>query len=348
MATTSINGGTIFTAVIPVYLKATTAGTYTLSNTSVDDVINYSVDGSEFTQLGPELQLQFAAKEVKRVVFWYQNVAGYGAYCYIKFSTLSVSCLADPLQMIGLLAKDLPIFSNNISTKSGVSGLIYYSRQDGTGTPVPALVPVAASKDIILPRPSGTFSSNLLNFWTNTRSEFTRPSGSIEWPPIAVEVGSYLQQISSWVPISDQAYTSGATLIISPPKSSSGLPVTVSVKSGPASIIGNTVTLNGSGTVVLAANQGGDTTYSPAAEVTTSFNVKAGQSISDWNDIPTRTYSPGLSFTIVPPTASSGLPVDRKSVVSGKSVAIGGRRIIQKTRRQIRESRLLTDECTRT
>ncbi len=58
-----------------------------------------------------------------------------------------------------------------------------------------------------------------------------------------------------------------------PPVATSGLPVALSVKSGPATISGNMVTVTGVGTVVLAANQGGSAVYNPATEVTTSFTV---------------------------------------------------------------------------
>ena len=56
--------------------------------------------------------------------------------------------------------------------------------------------------------------------------------------------------------------------------SSAGLPVTVAVVSGPATISGRTVTLSGApGTVVLAANQAGDSTFDPATEIEVSFKV---------------------------------------------------------------------------
>ncbi len=55
---------------------------------------------------------------------------------------------------------------------------------------------------------------------------------------------------------------------------SSGLPVTFSVVSGPATISSSTVTLNGTGgTVTIAANQAGNAEYLPAPEVTQSFQV---------------------------------------------------------------------------
>ena len=53
----------------------------------------------------------------------------------------------------------------------------------------------------------------------------------------------------------------------------SGLPVSFAVKSGPASISGNTVTITGAGIVVITASQDGDTYYHPAPDVDRSFIV---------------------------------------------------------------------------
>lgn len=55
------------------------------------------------------------------------------------------------------------------------------------------------------------------------------------------------------------------------PTSSTGLPVTYRVKSGPAVLSGNLLTITGLGTITLAANQPGNLNYLPAKEVTTSF-----------------------------------------------------------------------------
>jgi Zn-dependent metalloprotease len=56
----------------------------------------------------------------------------------------------------------------------------------------------------------------------------------------------------------------------------SGLPVDLSVKSGPATLDENILTLTGDeGTVVLQANQGGSVNYNPATMITTSFVVSA-------------------------------------------------------------------------
>jgi len=55
---------------------------------------------------------------------------------------------------------------------------------------------------------------------------------------------------------------------------SSGLPITYEVVDGPATISGNIVTLTGeAGIVTITANQSGDGTWAPAAEVSQSFEV---------------------------------------------------------------------------
>ncbi|MCX6973029.1 MAG: MBG domain-containing protein [Verrucomicrobia bacterium] len=82
-----------------------------------------------------------------------------------------------------------------------------------------------------------------------------------------------IQTIAAFSAISEKVF-GAAPFAVTAPTSSSGLPVTLSVKSGPATIsANNTVTLTGAGTVVLAANQAGNENYSAASEATTQFNV---------------------------------------------------------------------------
>ncbi len=54
---------------------------------------------------------------------------------------------------------------------------------------------------------------------------------------------------------------------------SSGLPVSYSVVSGPATLSGDTLTLTGTGVVVVKASQAGNATYLPAMETEQSFTV---------------------------------------------------------------------------
>lgn len=60
--------------------------------------------------------------------------------------------------------------------------------------------------------------------------------------------------------------SSGTTILAA--TASSGLPVVFSVLSGPASLSGNTLTINGPGTITIAADQAGNASYLPAPQIT--------------------------------------------------------------------------------
>jgi CSLREA domain-containing protein len=78
---------------------------------------------------------------------------------------------------------------------------------------------------------------------------------------------------------------------------SSGLAVTYSVLSGPATANGNTVTINGAGTVTLRASQAGDSTYAPASADQT-FTV-APALLRVIADSKTKVYgAPNPTFTV--------------------------------------------------
>jgi hypothetical protein len=80
------------------------------------------------------------------------------------------------------------------------------------------------------------------------------------------------QTISFTAPASPVTY--GVAPITLSATASSGLPVTFSVVSGPASISDNILTITGVGTVEVAANQAGDADYAAAKEVTHNIVVK--------------------------------------------------------------------------
>ncbi|MDD5700907.1 MAG: MBG domain-containing protein [Dehalococcoidales bacterium] len=88
---------------------------------------------------------------------------------------------------------------------------------------------------------------------------------------------------------------------------SSGLPVSFSVVSGPATISGNTVTITGAGTVTIEASQSGNANYNAATDAGRSFSVaKANQTIT-FALIGNKGYA-SEDFALTA-TASSGLPV---------------------------------------
>ena len=130
------------------------------------------------------------------------------------------------------------------------------------------------------------------------------------------------QTISSFATIPGKTF-GDASFVITPPTASSSLPVSVTVKSGPATISGNTVALTGAGTVVLAANQSGNANFTAASEIITSFTVvKSAQSINAFMTVPSQTFSNGASVMITLPTASSSLPVS-VTVKSGPATILG-------------------------
>ncbi|HJT74713.1 MAG TPA: MBG domain-containing protein, partial [Chitinophaga sp.] len=105
-------------------------------------------------------------------------------------------------------------------------------------------------------------------------------------------VGQASQTIS-FPAITDKVYGDAAFTLSA--SSNSGLPVSYSIISGPATVNGNTITITGAGTVTIAANQAGDASYFPATQATQSFNIsKAPLTVTASDD--TRTYN-GAAYT---------------------------------------------------
>ena len=139
---------------------------------------------------------------------------------------------------------------------------------------------------------------------------------------------AYLSQTISAISAITSKTPDAAPFTVAAPISTSGLPVTLSVKSGPATISGTpggayTVTLNGTiGTVVIAANQSGNSSYIAATEVTARFGVAyLSQTISAFSTITSKTPNT-QPFTVTAPTSTSGLPVVL-FIVSGPATISG-------------------------
>ena len=100
--------------------------------------------------------------------------------------------------------------------------------------------------------------------------------------------------------------------------SSSGLAITYSVVSGPATLSGTTLTLTGAGTVTVRAIQNGNATYAPAISVDQSFTVsRVAQTITFPVIVNQLMSNPTVALTgAAAATSSSGLPITY-SVVSG-------------------------------
>ena len=128
-----------------------------------------------------------------------------------------------------------------------------------------------------------------------------------------VSLNARTNQTITFNPISTQTYGNPPVVLVA--SSSSGLPVTFGLVSGPATVSGNTLTITGAGTVVVTANQAGNSNYNPAV-VEQSFMVNpvslsvSGITASD------KIYDG--STTAVLNTASAALV----GVVAGDSVGV--------------------------
>ena len=152
----------------------------------------------------------------------------------------------------------------------------------------------------------------------------------------SVDIGAYeftpLSQTISFGSLAGQTY--GVAPIMLSAKDTSGLPVSFSVISGPATLSGSVLTITGAGNVVVEASQAGNATYSAAAPVDESFTVSpalltitptAGQSMVYGGTVPALTYTyTGLVNGDTSATFSGGLATDATS-----SSSVGGYTIAQ-------------------
>lgn len=84
----------------------------------------------------------------------------------------------------------------------------------------------------------------------------------------------------------------------------SGLTVSLSVLSGPGTINGNVLTVTGAGTIVIAADQAGNASYAPAAEVQRSVVVNRATPAITWTAPASIIYGTALSAVQLNATAS--------------------------------------------
>src|SRR6185437_7542199 len=86
--------------------------------------------------------------------------------------------------------------------------------------------------------------------------------------PVVIQAGQASSQTISFSPLSNATYGDVVTLSAS---ASSGLTVSYSVISGPATLAGNSLTITGVGAVTVRASQAGNASFNPAPDVDRSF-----------------------------------------------------------------------------
>ena len=141
-----------------------------------------------------------------------------------------------------------------------------------------------------------TLSNNALN--NSASSQTVQLSGT--------GAGGQSTQTITFPGIPNQTY-GGPPLTLNA-SASSGLPVSYAVTSGPATVSGNLLTINGVGSVTVQASQSGNAEYEPATPVAQTFSVNpAGQTIAFTQNAPASAPYNG-SFTVAA-SATSALPV---------------------------------------
>lgn len=129
--------------------------------------------------------------------------------------------------------------------------------------------------------------------------------------PVNITVGMSNQTIA-FDAIPDKTYGDAPFTVSA--TASSGLPVTFSIVSGPATISGSTVTITGVGSVTIRASQAGDANNNAAPDVDRSFNVVKGSATITLSNL-SQTYD----GTATPVTATTD-PVG----LSGLSITYNG------------------------
>jgi hypothetical protein len=121
--------------------------------------------------------------------------------------------------------------------------------------------------------------------------------------------------------------TNPPVITVAVPKASSGLPVTLSVVSGPGTVTAtNKVRATGAGLITIAANQAGNANYVAATQVTTTINVNKGSnSLTAFGATAPTTVNYGTNsgvFTIAVPKGKSSATVG--VTATGATVSISG------------------------
>ncbi|MFD2890486.1 LamG-like jellyroll fold domain-containing protein [Flavobacterium chuncheonense] len=209
-----------------------------------------------------------------------------------------------------LSAAEVSAMITNELTGNESNLLLYYKFDQG--------IPNADNSSITqLHSETGTsYDGDLMNFSLNgNTSNF---GGTLEADFQSISFPSIATKITSDAPFALNAV------------SSSGLPITYTVMSGPATVNGNIVTLNGTeGEVIIKASQAGNTQYNAASNVFNSFNVVDPMTnlpqIELTNPTPGSLKMPTLSATQL--AAVSSIPYDDTFSVQSLAFQVDGQTI---------------------
>lgn len=185
--------------------------------------------------------------------------------------------------------------TNGCTSKSGASGTVCdLSATFAPPNDSPAGALAATS----------TLNSNALN----------APAATLSMSGTAVFEDLTAQTITFTPPASPVAYGVKPIALVAT-GGASGNPVVFSVASGPAIVSGSTLTITGAGTVVVAANQNGNSTYAAAPQVTHNIVVSKAALVIKATNVGVKFGEPLPVFTY---TATGFVNGDTKTSLSGK------------------------------
>lgn len=119
-------------------------------------------------------------------------------------------------------------------------------------------------------------------------------------------------------------YTYGAGAVPLSASASSGLPVTFTVTSGPGSVSGSTLLIQGAGSIVVTASQAGNATYSNASPVARTIAVaKAATTASLSTSTTNANLNAALTLTATI-TSAAGIPTGAVEFLDGSTVLGSG------------------------
>jgi sugar lactone lactonase YvrE len=129
-------------------------------------------------------------------------------------------------------------------------------------------------------------------------------------------------QTITFTPLTTPISYTATPITLSATGGASGNAVTFSVLSGPGTVSGNQLTVTGVGTIVVAADQAGNTNYTAAKEVTQSVVVnQASQTITFAQPTSPVTYPTAVTLTA---SSTSGLTVTFKVISGPGTLATSG------------------------
>ena len=129
-----------------------------------------------------------------------------------------------------------------------------------------------------------------VNFTPNDTADYTTAKATIH-----LLVTPAAQTINFTTPAAPVVY--GVGLISLTASATSGLPVKFTVVSGPATVIGAKLIVNGAGTIVIAANQAGNSNYQAAPENLQPLIVTLATPLITWNPPAAITHGKALNST---------------------------------------------------